>query len=342
MAMRVIDSDAHVIETDRTWEFMRDEDAAHKPEVLVPRAGGPDEYWLVEGRAFKRTANVGADTAPETREASDIKKRLAHMDEMGVDVHVLYPSFFLTQRTHHADTDYALSRSYNRWLADIWAQGEGRLRWAVIPPLHSMDLAIEEIRFGKEHGACAVFMRGIEGDHRLSDPYMFPLYEEAIELDLPICIHAAAGNMHAFDLIDRDFGFSKFKLPAVGAFHDLIMQGTPQRFPKLRWGWIEISASWLPYALNDLALRFARQKRDWPGTDVLRENNMWVACQTADDLPYVLACTDEDHIVIGTDYGHNDTASEILALRILRDGGTVPAASVDKILGANAEALYGL
>ncbi|MCH8974092.1 MAG: hypothetical protein IH869_03350, partial [Chloroflexi bacterium] len=110
MATRVIDADAHVIETDRTWEFMREEDAAHKPLVLVPQAGGPDEYWLVEGRAFKRTANVGADTPPETREASDIKKRLAHMDEMGVDVHVLYPSFFLTQRTHHADTDYALSR----------------------------------------------------------------------------------------------------------------------------------------------------------------------------------------------------------------------------------------
>ncbi|MCH7656670.1 MAG: hypothetical protein IIC95_11930, partial [Chloroflexi bacterium] len=103
-----------------------------------------------------------------------------------------------------------------------------------------------------------------------------------------------------------------------------------------------ISASWLPYALNDLALRFARQKRDWPGTDVLRENNMWVACQTADDLPYVLAATDDDHIVIGTDYGHNDTASEILALRILRDGGTVPPASVDKILGPNAERLYAL
>ncbi|MCH7483343.1 MAG: amidohydrolase family protein [Chloroflexi bacterium] len=342
MSTPVIDADAHVIETDRTWEFMREEDAAHKPQVLVPRDGGPDEYWLVEGRAFRRNANVGDDTSPETREASDIAKRLAHMDEMGVDVHVLYPSFFLTARTHHADTDYALARAYNRWLADIWAQGGGRLRWAVIPPLFSMERAIEEIRFGKEHGACAVFMRGIEGDHRLSDPYMFPLYEEAIDLDMPICVHAAAGSMPAFDVVDRDFGFSKFKLPAVGAFHDLIMQGTPQRFPELRWGFIEISASWLPYAMNDLALRFARQKRDWPGEDVLRENNMWVACQTADDLAYVIACAGDDHIVIGTDYGHNDTATEILALRNLRDGGKVSAATADKILGVNAERLYAL
>ena len=89
MSTPVIDADAHVIESDRTWEFMREEDAAHKPRVLVPRDGGPDEYWLVEGRAFRRNANVGDDTSPETRDASAIAKRLAHMDEMGVDVHVL-------------------------------------------------------------------------------------------------------------------------------------------------------------------------------------------------------------------------------------------------------------
>ena len=342
MGTRIIDADAHVVENDRTWEFMREEDAAFKPGVLVPKGGGPEEYWLVEGRAFRRNTNVGADTATEAREATDIKKRLAHMDEMGVDVHVLYPSFFLTARTHHADTDYALSRSYNRWLADIWEQGEGRLRWAVIPSLFSMERAIEEVRFGKEHGACGVFMRGIEGDHRLSDPYMFPLYEEAIDLDLPICVHAAAGNMQAFDLVDRDFGFSKFKLPGVGAFHDLIMQGTPQRFPKLRWAFIEISASWVPYAMNDLALRFARQKREWPGRDALKENNIYVACQTADDLAYILDCAGDDNIVIGTDYGHADTASEILALRNLRDGGKVSADSADKILGTNAERLSAL
>ena len=342
MSPRVIDADAHVIENERTWEYMREDEQEFKPKVLVPKDGGPDEYWMVEGRAFRRNANVGADTPTETREATDIKKRLAHMDEMGVDIHVLYPSFFLTARTHHADTDFALCRSYNRWLANIWEQGEGRLRWAVVPPLSSMEQAIDEVRFGKEHGACGVFMRGIEGDHRLSDPYLFPLYEEAIELDLPICVHAAAGNMQAFDLMNRDFGFSKFKLPVVGAFHDLIMQGTPQRFPDLRWGFIEVSASWLPYALNDLELRFARQKRDWPGADVLRENNMWVACQTADDLAYVLACAGDDHIVIGTDYGHNDTATEILALRHLRDGGKVNPESADKILGVNAERLYAL
>jgi predicted TIM-barrel fold metal-dependent hydrolase len=69
---------------------------------------------------------------------------------------------------------------------------------------------------------------------------------------------------------------------------------------------------------------------------------MYVACQTTDDLPVILKDAGEDNLVIGTDYGHNDTSSQIEALRLLRSEGSVPSDIVDKILGANARALYGL
>jgi len=38
-----------------------------------------------------------------------------------------------------------------------------------------------------------------------------------------------------------------------------------QRFPDLRWGFIEVSASWVPYATNDLALRFGKFEGAWAG-----------------------------------------------------------------------------
>jgi predicted TIM-barrel fold metal-dependent hydrolase len=75
---------------------------------------------------------------------------------------------------------------------------------------------------------------------------------------------------------------------------------------------------------------------------VLRKNHIWVTCQTDDDLPYVLKYAGDDRLIIGTDYGHNDTSSEILALRKLREDGAVPAKVVNKILDDNARALYGL
>ncbi|HEX5607320.1 MAG TPA: hypothetical protein VFY96_12435, partial [Candidatus Binatia bacterium] len=72
------------------------------------------------------------------------------------------------------------------------------------------------------------------------------------------------------------------------------------------------------------------------------KNKIWVTCQTDDDLPYVLKYAGDDKLIIGADYGHNDTSSEILALRKLKEEGAVPTAVVNKILDDNARALYGL
>ena len=89
------------------------------------------------------------------------------MDQLGVDVQVIYPTIFLRPLTNKPAVDRALCRSYNRWLADIWAEGKGRLRWAAVLPLLDMDAALAELRWAREHGACAVFIRGLEGDKRL-------------------------------------------------------------------------------------------------------------------------------------------------------------------------------
>jgi predicted TIM-barrel fold metal-dependent hydrolase len=340
--MPVIDADAHVVETERTWEYVEKERQELLPQVVVPKKGGGREFWAIEGRIFPKNANLGKDTPDGAPEMSDVAARIAHMDELGMDIHVLYPSIFLRPLTRHSEVELALSQSYNRWLADIWRMGKGRLRWVAVLPWMSMPDAVQELHWAKERGACGVFMRNAEGYHRPSDPYFFPLYEEASKLDMPICFHSSQGTFEAWDLYLRDGGFSQFKLTIVGAFHDLLMKGIPAKFPELRWSFVEVTSQWIPYALNDMELRFRRLGRKWEGPETLRENRIFVACQTTDDLVSVLQNAGEDNIVIGTDYGHNDTASELLALRRLRADGKISPHVADKILGDNPTRLYGL
>ncbi len=38
---------------------------------------------------------------------------------------------------------------------------------------------------------------------------------------------------------------------------------------------------------------------------------MFIACQADDDLPHILSYISEDHLVIGTDYGHADNATDL-------------------------------
>ena len=349
MPLRTIDSDAHVLEIPYSWEFMPEADRGFTPMVVSYAAGQQKfgaqgnmqkEFWVIDGRIQPKEANVGVEnTTQEAREMRDIDARLKHMDELEIDVQVLYPTLFLRPITLKATVEMALVKSYNRWLAEIWKKGKGRLRWVVMPPLLSMDNVRDELAWSKEHGACGVFMRGLECERVLSDPYFFPLYKAAEELDLPICLHSGTNGFAVHDFFAGDSGFNRFKLAVVGAFHSLLMDGVPGKFPKLRWGFVEVSSQWIPYAMNDLSLRFKRRGRRF-GT--MKDYNFYVACQVTDDLADVIKVAGEDNLVVGTDYGHHDTSTEIEALRLLKQDGKVAPAVVDKILGPNAERLYGL
>ena len=37
--MAIIDADAHLVENERTWDFMPEEDMPHRPAVLQPKPG---------------------------------------------------------------------------------------------------------------------------------------------------------------------------------------------------------------------------------------------------------------------------------------------------------------
>ncbi|HLY67289.1 MAG TPA: amidohydrolase family protein [Chloroflexota bacterium] len=347
--MPTIDADAHVIENEHTWDYLEGADQRFRPmpsSIELPN-GRKQLFWVVDGRLIPGRDNVGQDAPKEARELADVEARLAHMDQLGVDVQVLYPTLFLRPITKRPDAELALCRAYNRWLADIWLKGQGRLRWAVQLPLLSLDCALEELRWSKEHGACAVFIRGLETHYPLHNSYFFPVYEEASRLGMPIGIHSGVGNFEVVEAFGPEDTFRTAKLMVIGAVHALVMHGIPQRFPNLRFGAIEVTAQWVPYLLKDLRMRWQRMRQrlpdgEAPGEDLFRADQLYVACQTDDDLSYILQYAGEDNIMIGSDYGHADTASEIAALQGLKAKGEVAPEVIDKILSANPARFYGI
>jgi uncharacterized protein len=339
-----IDADAHVLETEQTWEYMAGTERKYRPQVVRSTdSASSDEYWLVDGTLRLKSRNVGKNTPMASRELRDPLARLKHMDELGIDIQVIFPTIFIIPLTQRPEIELALCRSYNRWMADIWKQAKERLRWVAVLPLLSMDKVFEEAKFAKENGAVGIFLRGSECEKLLSDSYFFSLYDTSSRLDLPICIHSATGSTALFDYYKYEtIGFAKFKLVIVGAFHNLIMDKIPERFPQLKIAFLEVSAQWLPYVLTDLAKRYQLQGRELKPKTLLGESRFYVGCETSDDLPYIIQAAGEDNLVVGTDYGHADSATELGALDgICQDPRLNPAIAA-KIVSANSRALYSL
>jgi uncharacterized protein len=357
--MLTIDADAHVIETERTWDFLEPSDRKYRPQLVAPTKDAVREYWMIDGHigGFRfptlteqeldqRSKIAGRDmvTPLAAREMDDVALRLQDMDRLGIDVQVLHNTIFIEQLTDRAEVEVALCRSWNRWLADIWKQSNGRLRWSAVPPTLSMPDALDEIRFARENGAVAVLMRPIEGARLLVDPYFYPIYDEASRLDLPIAVHIANGNPAVSKLLRSPYHlgstFGQFRIPTVNACHSLIMSELPQVFPELRWAFIEAGSQWVPWIVTEARGRFQSQGRAFP-ENFLQAYRIYVTCETADDLPYVLQFGGDDNLVIGTDYGHLDQSTEVDAISGLRSLD-LPAGIVEKILSVNPGKLYGI
>ena len=361
----VVDADAHVDETDETWEYMTAQEAEYfKPitidlpamgMVSVPGDVRPHRLWYVDGRTGLRRwrSDERTGTTVETRELLDVEARVRHMDEMGVDVQVLYPTYLLGVPSPRPEVELAVYRSYNRWLAEKSAQANGRLRWVVMPPYRTMDRCLEEIRWGKEHGAVGIFKRAIEWDGKhVADPAWFPIYEECQRLDMAICCHTGGEN---FNAAARGAGNVLGAVsPNISCFATLSQRGIPERFPALRFGVIEAMASWFPYVLAALKADaqysgsrklYAENPLADPKADFLSANRFFVTCQTTEDVPYMVTKGGEDSLMIGTDYSHDDRSGVIEALNFIErlgQEGEITTDQARKILVDNPRRFYGL
>ena len=83
--------------------------------------------------------------------------------------------------------------------------GEGRfIRPGYMEELDSIEESVKELKWAKQNGAVGVFFRGMEGNLTLDNPHFFPVYQTAMDLDLPICIHTGSGTPAVTAMFDLE------------------------------------------------------------------------------------------------------------------------------------------
>ena len=96
---QVIDPDAHVVETERVWDYLDGVDKKYRPTLTTSPHNPQRQIWVLGGenlgnkfpspdeqQAAEHLKRFGREVATpmEARELSDVKQRLAHMDELGI------------------------------------------------------------------------------------------------------------------------------------------------------------------------------------------------------------------------------------------------------------------
>ena len=379
-ATRVIDADGHVIEPEAMFAYLEEEFRPHRPlPVPLPPDtpwGEANGVWLIEGKMLPNIGGVGGRTTfsvPGTLRSlksaasvpdqtlEDVDARLAALDRFGIDQQVVYPTMFLVNAIQGVPLEAALFRAYNSYLADACAKSHGRLHWAAPVSFRDPQAAVKEIERVSDLGAAGIFALGVVFDQHLHDPAFYPIYDAMSELDLPLCIHLGWAAPKLTELFtDSHSFFCSATTPVIWGFLYLMSYGILGRFPKLRVGFIETGAEWVPYMVNQLRRRAKPPSKITPqiagavGPAVIdrahyrdpaewfREGRAFVACESEEDLPYLLRHLGEDGLMLASDYPHGDPSADEGFVDEIQRRDDVPERVKAKLMGGNAARLYRL
>jgi predicted TIM-barrel fold metal-dependent hydrolase len=177
----------------------------------------------------------------------------------------------------------------------------------------------------------------------LDHPEVFPLYELAQELDIPVTIHAGGGRFTAELFVDQ-YPLAQacgFAFDIMFGCASLLGGGVLERFPRLRVSFLEAGATWLPYFLDRLDERYERRRSELPGlrrkpSEYLEGGRLLVSCEPGESmLGQVAARLGADKILYASDYPHWD-ADFPDSVREIRERADLGDADKRAILGDNA------
>ena len=371
--MGFIDADAHVLECEETWDHLDPSERQYRPLTFeVPSTRGkdvpPTQIWLV-GETFARRfpddgrpGGFGKEYSAGMTHLDDVPGRLVEMDMLGVDVQVLTSTNFIAVELDDPLEEAALTRSFNRWMAERTAGSNGRLRWVLVPPVLTMERAFEELEFGAANGACGVMIKGLEHGRFLDHPSFFPLYERAQDLDLTMVVHTGARRHHLEGLplagrIPPPANSVHYLATVMQGFYAVMASDINQRYPRLRFAFLESGSTWVPAAVHHYERTSSvSNPAAYVDTDkgtsivitpknaaeIMEEHNLYVACETDEDLPYLTSKLGDRRLITGTDFCHNDRGTDPLAHTLIMSRTDIPQDTAKRIVDDNGREAFGI
>ena len=361
--MKIVDVDTHVVEPASVWDYLGKAGEEFRPSILKKEVGAPiqahfagekhREFWVIDNMLYGKhdlqaiAGYSNGELQVGAISLDDIAARMAFMDQQKVDVQILFSSLFLNIRCTRPQAELALTRSYNRWIADRCKDAGGRLRWVFVPSFKNPSETIKDMKWAKDNGAVGVLFRGLEGDKFLDHADFDPIYAKAAELELPICVHIGHGSPAMESLAQRDGArFNRFNsdCPNYFAFTTLLNSQLPKAFPTLRFGFFESGCTWV-FSAVQTALHVRLKPADLMKLvqEKLEEHNFYITCELHEDLPHIMQYTGESRLMLGSDYGHpSDIADTFMFRQALAKRGDISAERQAALVSANCLRMFKL
>ena len=339
-SMPIIDIDSHFTEPADLWASRAPARfAASAPRLIDDPETPGGQCWVSDDIKLSspglcvirpdRSKALGVFTLNNMAEmspaATNVDARLVAMDELGIDVQVVFPNvlgFAGTTILRIEDPALRLfcTTAYNDAAAELQAASKGRLFFQALVPFWDIDAAAREIERAHDELGLTGFNMIDNADRwglpSLHDPHWDPLWSRAEERGMPCNFHIGAGGVdigavwpgmnpeHYLATLSCTFFLNNCR-----TLSNLIFSGLLDRFPTQKFVSVESGVGWIPFMLQAIEYQMdesipgggAMQLRP---TEYFRRQiyaSFWFESK---DVAACVARLGADNVMVETDFPH--------------------------------------
>jgi predicted TIM-barrel fold metal-dependent hydrolase len=289
---------------------------------------------------------------------------LNFLKDVGIESTVLYTTRGLAfGKIINREWAIDLARAYNDWLHQTYVKCSSRFKGIALIPLQEPEAAVEELRRAVEKlEMCGAMLPSTGIQSHLGHKKYWPIYAEAERLGCCLGIHGGAHENLGLDDLNPYAPVHGLGHPfgQMISFAGIIFNGICDKFPNVRFGFMEGGLAWLLTCLERfdrsyethiqydpegqyLQLRKGEKVSDYIIRHI-QAGRIFVGCEGSEpDLAHAIKRVGNGPFIYSSDFPHevnNDFCKE--ELREVMENKELTAQDKAAVLHRNAERFYNL
>ena len=311
---------------------------------MTDRDGQKHGYTIEKDASGREVLMTGSSFRSTVADMCDLEKRIQYMDKIGLDMEVISvapPHIFYEV---NAEDSLSFAQRYNSGIAEVVRAYPDRFLGMATVPLQDISKAVIELeRAVRELGLKAVEILSNINGKNMDEPELWPFYEKAQELDIPIYVHpgnvAGADRMRKYWLVN----LVGYPLDTSLAIASVIFGGVLESFPRLKFlfshagGYAPfIRGRWEHgYEFVDVCHSIPK-----PPSEYFKLLYFDTIIHYDHALTYLVDTVGVDKVILGSDYPFD--MGDMDPVAVVHDATGISAADKERILEHNSAALLNL
>src|SRR5438270_2967496 len=357
LAVRVIDGDGHLFEdADGISRYLPSPYREAGPWPMIRLFPPLDHLHVQIGQLLPGSFGGGKPVGPT--------EWAAFMSDVGIEASVLYPTVALSYgKMVDLDWAIAVTVAYNDWLYHTYLQADTRFKGMALIPIQDPAAATAELRRAvKDLGMCGAMLATVNARGHVGSKELWPVYEEADRLGCAIAFHGGCHSGFGLDDINVYAPVHALGHPygQMNALASVVFNGLMEKFPRVRWGFLEGGVAWLLLCLERFDRSYETHIAYDPRKELfqlqkgervsdyirryIKEGHIFVGCEGEEpDLVHAVRRVGSEPFVFSSDFPHEVNAEMCKhEMGELLESDELSHADKEAIFGRNAERFYKL